>query len=669
MGYPLSPGVYSTEIDISAYVPAVSTTDAAIAGVFSWGPMDDRSIVTSEEELVVRFGKPTSDNYETWYSAANFLGYSNKLWVSRASSANAFNAVAGNGTIANTQVLNAVDYDVTPLSANSSYIAKYPGTLGNSLKISVCDSASAYSSVTSSNSTITYGASFGVQSNVATVTVTSVAANGATSNTAAVALSATIQPGDYITAGNSTVGFQKIQVNTVSGVSTANGISTFTVNLKTKYFLAANVTTTGVERSWEFYNTVDRAPGTSEFTKARGGVGDELHVVVVDAGGAFTGTPNTILEVWPGLSRVKNALGEQGGSLYYKDALATGSNYVWFATDRAGVPTVNSANASATVVTNPLTLTFTAGTDTPTESAIALADVARAYDQFKAKDDVDVSLIITGKSIGGTNGEGLARYIIDNIAEVRQDVVVTVSPEVSDVVNAPYQEAENILAFRASLGSSSYAVLDSGYKQQYDRYNNVYRWIPLNADVAGCMARTDELRDPWVSPAGQTRGKIKNVTKLAFNPSTTAIRDILYKADVNNVVTFRTQGTILYGDKTLLGRASAFDRINVRRLFIVLRKAISLAAENTLFELNNEFTRANFRNLVEPFLRDVQGRQGIYAFKVVCDESNNTPSVIDRNEFIGDILVKPAKSINFVKLRFAAVGTEVAFEEVQTQLS
>ena len=669
MAYPLSAGVYSKELDFTLSVPAVATTDGAIAGVFAWGPADDREIITSEEELVLRFGRPNANNFETFYTAANFLAYSNRLYVSRVSSANSFNAVAGNGTIANTQVLNAIDYDNTSIGANAYYVAKYTGALGNSLRISVCDSANAYSSTYTSNATVGYGASFTVNSNTATITVEDLSgANNTVANTAATTLLGKLQVGDYINAGNSTVGIQTIQIASLGTPAAANGISSISVGLKQRYYLAQNVTSNSITRYWEFYNSVDKAPDTSPYVTTRGGSKDEIHVVVQDEDGKFSGTPGTILEVWRNLSRATDAEGEQGGTIYYKNVLNTGSRYVWWGNHRPGA-VANTAAAISGVDTVPLNLSFSGGTDLPTESSVSLSDLARAYDQFKPKDEVDISIIMTGKSVGGTSGEGLARYIIDNIAEIRKDVVVTISPELSDVVNAPSQELENLVAFRDAIGSSSYAILDSGYKKQYDRYNDVDRWIPLNGDIAGLIARTDDLRDPWFSPAGSTRGLIKNVVKLAYNPATQAARDILYKSDINPVVTFKGgRGTMLYGDKTLLGKSSAFSRINVRRLFIVLRKAIEIAAEGTLFELNNEFTRANFRNLVEPYLRDVQGRQGITAFRVVCDETNNTPEVIDRNEFIGSILVKPARTINFVMLNFAAVRTGVDFDEIVGQI-
>ena len=308
---------------------------------------------------------------------------------------------------------------------------------------------------------------------------------------------------------------------------------------------------------------------------------------------------------------------------------------------------------------------FSGGADGNAESAISLGDLAVGYDLFSDAADVDISLLLTGKAVGGSNGEGLLNYIIDNICEVRKDCVVFGSPDRADVVDVTSlsTQTDNVIAFRNSCRSSSYGIIDSGYKYQYDKFGDVYRYVPLNGDIAGLCARTDGERDAWFSPGGFNRGQIKNVVKLAFNPRL-AFRDQLYKAGVNPVVSFPGQGTVLFGDKKLLAKPSAFDRINVRRLFIVLEKAISNAAQFSLFEFNDEFTRAQFVNLIEPFLRDVQGRRGIYDFRVVCDDSNNTGEVIDRNEFVGDIYVKPAKSINFIQLNFVAVRSGVEFSEV-----
>jgi hypothetical protein len=420
-----------------------------------------------------------------------------------------------------------------------------------------------------------------------------------------------------------------------------------------------------VVRNWEYFNSVDKAPGVSNFVANRTSntsIRDEVHIVVADEDGAISGIPGQILEVWPNLSRATDAKGEQGGSIYYRDVLNQSSEYVWSTTDYIGGSGATSDSFAAPTITTNKTLSFVSGGAGSSETDISVANLALAYDKFKSAEDIDISLILGGKGRGG-NGEQLANYIIDNICEYRRDCVAFISPDQADTVNVPGRELQNVIDFRNLLRSTSYAVLDSGYKYQYDKYNDVYRYVPLNGDTAGLCVRTDTTRDPWFSPAGFNRGQIKNVVKLAFNPDK-ADRDQLYKNGINPVVNFPGQGVVLYGDKTLLAKPSAFDRINVRRLFIVLEKAIATASKFTLFEFNDEFTRASFRNLVEPFLRDVQGRRGIFDFRVVCDDTNNTPEVIDRNEFRGDIYIKPARSINFIQLNFVAVRTGVEFEEI-----
>ena len=709
MPFQVSPGVNVSEIDLTTIVPAVSTTEGAIAGVFRWGPIGKQVLIDTEDKLAARFGKPDNTNPETFFTAANFLAYGNKLYVSRAANTTDTTGVSGVlSAMANTAaissnalhiVLNEDDY-TTKLAGFESgveYIARYPGAMGNSLKVSVCDSVNAYGTstsvfvgnngvygVTDSTKISNAGISYVVGSNQATIFVANSSGNWTTATSAAAQyaleqfVANTIITGSILRAGNSTVGVQDLRITSIAANAVyAAANTTLVVNLNVPFALSTNFYTNTISRNWEYYNSVSKAPGTSVYQKNFGGntsVVDELHVVVADEDGKFTGVPGTVVEVFQGLSRATDAKTEDGTTLYYKNVINQNSNYIWWATDRS-----ESASASALLVTNssasePLTLSFINGSDGLDESTIAIGDLTRAYDKFKSAEDIDVSLILQGKARGGSStpagavaqadGYQLANYLIDNIAGSRKDCVVFVSPDKDDVVNnAGKDEAQDIVDFRLALSSSSYAVLDSGYKYQYDKYNDLYRWIPLNGDIAGLAVRTDNLRDPWWSPAGFNRGQIKNIIKLAYNPAK-ADRDLLYKNDVNPVCIFPGQGTVLFGDKTILGKPSAFDRINVRRLFIVLEKAIATAAKFTLFEFNDAFTRAQFRNLVEPFLRDVQGRRGIYDFKVVCDESNNTGEVIDRNEFVGDIYIKPARSINFIQLNFVAVRTGVEFSEV-----
>lgn len=641
MPFQISPGVNVTEIDLTTVVPAVSTTEAGIAGQFRWGPLNQRVLIESEDELVKRFWKPNNDVANDWFTAANFLSYGNKLWTVRVGDQNNANTDLRpkNATVSNSSgflVKNDNDYENNYDTGNlgSTYttgpwIAKYPGSMGNSLKVSFCPSANAFESTLSGNIAIT--------SNTTTVTG---------NNTA---FTTEVTPGDILVLG------AEKREHSVASVTNATSLTldqrytgnTITIN---------GPRSSGITRRWEFYGWTDRAPGTSTYVGTQGGVGDEMHIVVADEDGQWTGQANTVLEVFEKVSKASDAKGETGETRYYKDVINQQSNYIRWAAHPSGLDAGTAAlgnafGAPSTVTTNSLV----GGNDGATAGN---DDYIRGYDLFKSSEDVDVSFIL-----GGQCNQTRSVHIINQICEKRKDCIAVLSTTRGSVVNNEGDEADDTVTFRNTLPSTSYAVLDSGYKYQFDKYNDVYRYVPLNGDTAGLMVRTDVTRDPWYSPAGYNRGHIKNVIKLAYNPSQ-ADRDILYKNGINPVVTFPGQGTILFGDKTLLAKPSAFDRINVRRLFIVLEKAISVAAKYTLFEFNDEFTRAQFRNLVEPFLRDVQGRRGIYDFKVVCDETNNTPEVIDRNEFVGDIYIKPARSINFIQLNFIAVRTGVDFEEI-----
>jgi hypothetical protein len=694
MPFQVSPGVNVSEIDLTTIVPAVSTTEGAIAGVFRWGPIGKAILVDSEDKLAARFGKPDSTNPETFFTAANFLAYGNKLYVSRAANTTdttgvtgVLTAVANTGAYANTILIkNDDDYDLlSNPDTDVLYAAKYPGALGNSLKVSVCDSVNAYGSnlnmflsndsilVLNSTKISNAGILFTVGSNQATIFIGNTAGHWGNADSSAavqdalnIVISNTFIVGSILQAGNATIGTQGLRITSIANAVYAAGNTTAVFNLDANYTLSTNYYSNTIVRNWEYYNAVDKAPGTSVYTKKFGNSSavDEVHVVVADEDGKFTGVPGTILETFRGLSRATDAKTEDGATLYYKEVLNQNSNYIWWINHRSGAIGNTAVNIVNSTNPNPVTLSFVTGSDGATESTVAIGDLTRGYDLFKSAEDIDVSLILQGKSRGASNTAQLANYLIDNIAESRKDCVVFISPDKDDVVNnVGKTEVTDVVGFRNALTSTSYAVMDSGYKYQYDKYNDVYRYIPLNGDIAGLAVRTDNVRDPWYSPAGFNRGQIKNIIKLAYNPAK-ADRDILYKSDVNPVCIFPGQGTVLFGDKTVLGKPSAFDRINVRRLFIVLEKAIATAAKFTLFEFNDDFTRAQFRNLVEPFLRDVQGRRGIYDFKVVCDETNNTGDVIDRNEFIGDIYVKPARSINFIQLNFVAVRTGVEFSEV-----
>lgn len=686
MGFRVSPGVTVSEKDITTVVPAVATTRAGIAGVFRWGPVNKITLVSSEDELVRSFGKPTSLNPETFFTAASFLTYGNALQVVRAANTSgatgdvantALNAVANISATSNVILLGAVvknnEHYLTvdgTFDSSIAYIAKYPGDLGNSLKISVCDSANAFTNDISlfPNASFSVGnVAFTMGSNAATMMFV---ASGGGTNADTYALStavvAALTVGDQLLAGNTTIGQQYLKIASigapVSVNSTAHSVAlTFTGNFN----LGASWSSTNtISRFWEYHNLIDHTPNTSNFVLTQGNTSakDTMHLVVVDQDGKFTGTPGAVLETFPDMSRATDAVSENGTSIYYKNVINSQSLYLWWAADRSGAVSNTAVNIASSTNYTPQTISLTGGADGKSESLISINNLTVAWDLFRNTATVDVSLLLAGLARGTAPGATLANYLIA-LCESRKDCMVFISPEQADVVNAQNSEYSNIKTFRDALTSSSFAVLDSGYKYCYDKYLDVYRWVPLNGDIAGLLARTEVTRDAWWSPAGFNRGGIANVVKLAWNPSE-ANRDLLYKADINPVVTFPGQGTLLFGDKTLLGRPSAFDRINVRRLFIILEKAIATAANFTLFEFNDSFTRSTFRNIVEPFLRTIQGRRGITDFKVVCDETNNTGEVIDRNEFVGDIYIKPARSINFIQLNFVAVRTGVEFSEV-----
>lgn len=415
--------------------------------------------------------------------------------------------------------------------------------------------------------------------------------------------------------------------------------------------------------TWEYYQEFNGAPGTSVFAAGVNGANDEMHIIIVDEDGKFSGTSNTVLEKYSYVSKASDAFNDDGSSNYYVNVVNDRSRYIYVLnhmqnpddqTDETSTWGLEASNTTYAESNTMVSVSLAGGTDAMSDDA----DLIAGYDKFANAEEVDISLIVTGSA-----NTAVVEHVLDNITAVRRDCVGFLSPLFSDVVNNAGNEVTDSITQRNQYNSTSYGVMDNNWKLQFDKYNNVYRWIPCNGDIAGLCVRTDYERDPWYSPAGFNRGHIKNVTKLAYNADK-ADRDDLYKNGINPIVTFPGEGTILYGDKTMLAKPSAFDRINVRRLFIVLEKAITRAARYSLFEFNDEFTRAQFVALVEPFLRDVQGRRGIYDFRVVCDETNNTPEVIDRNEFIGDIYIKPARSINFIQLNFIAVRTGVAFEEV-----
>jgi Phage tail sheath protein subtilisin-like domain/Phage tail sheath C-terminal domain len=679
MPFQLSPGVNVTEIDLTGIVPAVATTTGAIAGIFNWGPVGERMLIDSETTLVNTFGKPNSNNAETWFTAANFLSYGNSLYVVRAANTTsadanaAYNAVGNTGSVPLNEVVvkNQIDFNnnVTANNtafANVAYLAKYPGAVGNSIRVSVCDTVNAYSS----NVTFSANLSFILGSNTATVVYSGAANATATTESTYIGID------DQVLVGNSTIGQQYMQLMSTNVASNATN-TILTLQFGDSYRLHTNYAATQFVRHWEFFNVVNGAPQRTAYVdqnNANTAVVDGMHVVVVDEMGLFTGVPQTILESFQNVSRATDAKTVGGAVNYYKTVVNDTSKYVWAVTDLSGASSNTAAAVLSSTNYTPTTFNFYGGQDGFNESNAPLGTIASGYDFFASSEDVDIALVLQGKPIAGSTSSGgmvtqnylLANYLIDNICEIRKDCVVFITPDDNIVVENQGAEATALVNWRNVVHDSSYAVMDSGYKYQYDRYNDVYRYIPTNGDIAGLCVRTDQTRDPWWSPAGFNRGQIKNLVKMRFNPRK-ADRDLLYSNGINPVVTFPGQGTVLFGDKTLQSKPSAFDRINVRRLFIVLEKAIATASKFFLFEFNDEFTRAQFKNLINPYLRDVQGRRGITDFLVVCDATNNTPERIDRNEFWGDIYIKPARSINFIQLNFIAVRTGVQFSEIVGQ--
>jgi hypothetical protein len=641
MAFQVSPGVLVQERDLTRIIPAVSTSVGAFAGVFRKGPLDEIITVSSEQELVDTFGKPDSDNFEDFFSAANFLQYSNALRVVRAQNSSIANAVASGSSFV---IKNDTDYTnnyATGQGSVGEWAAKTAGAWGNSLLVSICPSATAYEETAK---TTLNDASTSVGDTTVVLTSSTGFNVGDIVN-----FSTTAATSDYDDGHEYRVTANDTGSNTITIVRHPSG----TGGLQRTLTDGCNV-----RRRWRFYDQVSGAPGTSPYASARSGVNDEIHIIVVDEDGVITGTQNTVLEVYSKLSKASDAKSPQGDSNYYPTVILNKSKYVYWMDHNAGGSNWGSAASSVTftAVTTPTLTSLQSGSD---GSAITNAQKKTAYEKFLDSETVDIGLIIAGA------GDSTHVDNVISIAEDRKDAVVFVSPERSDVVNVANANTQtsNVIGFYNTIRSSSYVVFDSGYKYQYDRYNDVYRYVPLNGDIAGLSARTDLVADSWYSPAGFNRGIIRGAVKLAFNPNKTQ-RDDLYRNRVNAVVTFPGQGTVLFGDKTGLSAPSAFDRINVRRLFIVLEKAISTASKFQLFEFNDEFTRANFRNIVEPFLREVQGRRGITDFLVVCDETNNTGEVIDRNEFVAEIFIKPARSINFITLQFVATRTGVSFEEV-----
>ena len=665
MPFQLSPGVLVKEVDLTNVVPAVATSIGGMAGAFEKGPVGEITAIGSEKELVATFGKPNGSNFETFFTAANFLQYGNALRVVRAQSAITNATAGGTGLLIKTTDDYLNNYSAGQGSVGE-WAARTAGTHGNSLGVSICSNATAYEqNLANSNQTV------GEDAKDSTVI--------------AVDSGAAFNVGDLISFSTADASSDATAFAHIAGDEgneyeiTAINSNNLTVRLKDdpngKGVQAIIPDNTFIRRRWGFYDLFDTAPGTSTYATGKGITSDEIHIVVFDRTGDISGFRKdtagertlAVLETFGGVSQAASAKTPQGGTNFYPDVIYNQSQFVYWmdhpsSLSNAGSDlTAGNAYASTAGKGGVIDDTLSGGTD---DYAVSQGELASAYDAFADAETVDVNLLMGGTTPAGAAGTAHATKLID-IAEARKDVVAFVSPRRADVVNIANAttQTQNIKNFFDGLSSSSYAVFDSGYKYMYDKFNDTFRFVPLNGDIAGLCANTDNVADPFFSPGGFNRGQIRGAVKLAYNP-TKAQRDILYPARINPVVTFPGQGTVLFGDKTALAKPSAFDRINVRRLFILLEKAIATAAKFQLFEFNDEFTQAQFRNLVEPFLRDIQGRRGITDFSVVCDGTNNTGEVIDRNEFVADIFIKPARSINFIQLNFIAVRTGVAFSEI-----
>ena len=727
MPFTVSPGVVTKEIDLTTVVPEVSMTEGGYAGPFRWGPAYERTVVSNETELAGIFGKPDAATYKSFFTAASYLAYSANLKVVRTPNTsdckNATMDASNTVYIANDEVYENT-YDPQMGGSQSDdygpFVAKYPGALGNSLKVSMCGASKANTNsdgTLNSNTDIALtGTSAWTQSGgalagsgsayltelsvgdvivlggqtlvILTITNDTTASAGSAygsdiGSAAAVRKkrSAFSEPSSQmigtaaVSANGTVITGTNTQFNTQLNVGDIITISSTTD--ERKITAVTNATSATVSepfvtaaagsawsRKWEYADSFDDEPTTTSHVAKNGGSFDEIHIVVEDEDGEFSGAAGTVVETFSGASVCSSSKSEDGQSNYYKDIVNRGSAFVrWMDHDSAGDADTNygtsawggastaSFNAKGIIVTSSLT----GGSD---GSASTEGNVQTGLDEFKNTEEVDCTLLITGDASAATQ-----IYAINNIAEYRKDCVAFVSPLQAHVVNNAGQELNDVRAHRDAMPSSSYAVMDSGWKYMYDKYNDVYRYVPLNGDIAGCCAFTDDTRDPFWSPAGAVRGNIRNAIKLPFNPNKTQ-RDGLYKKGVNPVVGMPGQGILLFGDKTLLAKPSAFDRINVRRLFILLEKSIANMAKSFLFEFNDAFTRSRFVGTVEPFLRNIKARQGVQDFAVICDESNNTGDVIDRNEFRGDIYVKPSRSINFIQLQFVAVRSGVEFSEI-----
>ena len=723
----VSPGILVREVDLTiGRADNIGVSAGAIAGPFQKGPVDYPVTITNEQDLLSVFGKPlsTDNQYEYWLSASSFLSYTGVLQVVRTSGSTLNNANIGVGiaSTSSSRIKNYDDYTQNYESAtNFYYAAKNPGSWANGLKLCYIDDfADQTLGITTTNpAALGILVGNGVTSNLSNVVIPGVGSTsifngylkgiitGVSTDSTGGNSNFTVKVVSRVSSGGTETSVNYRQgsdyefktTRTVNIIQSTTGIITSSSNTLSSTNDWYNDQTLGLTNSTVYWRSILDKPTTNRYVSERNGNGDALHIVLIDDTGSVTGIQGNILERHANLSKAKDTVSSANSPqiVYYKDYLAINSAYVFagyspsnandivhntfpraigFSTGYTPITTSqglwgqNAQDAKFTAIGNK-SYTLGGGVDYSASNGYnaALSDIITSYDLFKNSEEINVDVLINGPGLATKeDSQAKANYLI-SVAESRKDCVAVISPYRSAVVGTNLNntssatQTTNVVNFFDAISSSSYAIFDSGYKYMYDRFNNSFRFVPCNADVAGLMARTDLNQFSWYSPAGQQRGVFNNAIKLAYNPDKSQ-RDTLYIARVNPVILQPGIGVLLFGDKTALSYNSAFDRINVRRLFLTIEKSLENAAKAQVFEFNDEVTRANFVNIVEPFLRDVQAKRGIYDFLVICDTTNNTPDVIDNNEFRADIYIKPAKSINFVSLTFVATRTGVSFSEV-----
>ena len=712
-----SPGIVVREVDLTiGRVDPVSGSVGAIVAPFAKGPVDLPQLVENENDLYQTFGKPysTDKHYEHWMVASSYLAYGGTLRVSRAddqSLTNAFVGAASSIKIKSGEHYAQLGYDENIITG-VTFAAKNPGSWANGIKVAVIDGKAdqILTGITTTNVQVGYGFTVAIPAGttlpgVGTTSLLGGYYKGVITEVGANQVSTKLVSVVSAAGTETSVDYQQNGVyalpNTGSVAIHTNGQSspfaTRSYTGELDWFEQQSISLSVGNIEWD---QIANKPTTSAYAASRGGRFDEIHVVVIDDKGEVTGNAGTILEKHLSLSKAKDAEFSVGSPAYWRKYLETNSTFIFGGSQPVGVVTTGfSANGSAqfelnsdtgwdqdasnvifgSAGANTYTLSggrnYDGGTDISTSGSLTsgLDNIISGYRLFENTEEYEVDFILMGSAnYPKEQAQALANQCIA-VAEARKDSIAFISPyrqaflndsSIGSVtVNSIDTITDNVVSFYAPVSSTTYGIFDSGYKYMYDRFNDTFRYVPLNGDVAGCCARTDIQQFPWFSPAGTSRGSILNAVKLAYNPGK-AQRDILYSNRINPVIFSPGSGIVLFGDKTGFGKSSAFDRINVRRLFLYLEDAISAAAKDILFEFNDEITRTNFVNIVEPFLRDVQSKRGIFDYVVICDETNNTAAVIDSNEFVADIYIKPARSINFIGLTFIATRTGVAFEEV-----